>query len=237
MSHLLDDDDDDLHGRQNHRELTLSTGAVLGIFFGLVLLCALFFAFGYNMGHRSSPPVVAATDTSDTPSSSANFGAFKPAAGSPAGHSPAANPPASAPVSKTEEPDDSEDSAPVAKTPPHTATTTTTTAAQPAAAAPKLVPASEPAPASHPAPPPPSAPPSPTVVANGAFVVQVAAVSHQEDANLLVGALQRRGYVVAARSVPQDKLIHIQVGPYGNHKDADIIRQKLLTDGYNAIVK
>lgn len=235
MSHLLDDDDDDLHGRQNHRELTLSTGAVLGIFFGLVLLCALFFAFGYNMGHRSSPPVVAATDTSDTPSSSANFGAFKPAAGSPAGHSPTANPPASAPVSKTEEPDDSDDSAPVAKAPSHPATTTT--AAQPAAAAPKLVPASEPTPVSHPASPPPSASPLPPVAANGAFVVQVAAVSHQEDAGLLVGALQRRGYTVAARTEPQDKLLHIQVGPFSNRKDADATRQRLLADGYNAIVK
>ena len=178
MSHLLDDDDDDLHGRQNHRELTLSTGSVLGIFFGLVLLCALFFAFGYNMGHRSSPPIVAASDTSDTPSSSANFGAFKPAAGSPAGHSPAANPPVSAPVSKTDDSDSSDDSAPVAKTPPHV--TATTPAPQPAAAAPKLVPASEPAPApvNHPASQPSSPPPLPAVAANGAFVVQVAAVSH-----------------------------------------------------------
>jgi DedD protein len=232
MSHLLDDDDDDLHGRQNHRELTLSTGSVLGIFFGLVLLCALFFAFGYNVGHRSAPPVVAASDTSDTPSTSTNFSSFKPAAGSPAGHSPAANPPASAPVSKTtEESDDSDDSAPIAKTPPHVATTTTT--AQPTAT-PKLVSTSEPVPVNHPAPPP-SAPAATT--GTGAFVVQVAAVSHQEDAGLLVGALQRKGYAVAARSEPQDKLIHIQVGPFSNHKDADAMRQRLLADGYNAIVK
>ena len=231
MSHLLDDDDDDLHGRQNHRELTLSTGSVLGIFFGLVLLCALFFAFGYNMGHRSAPPVVATSDTSDTPSTSANFSAFKPAAGSPAGHSAAANPPASAPVSKAEESEDPDDSAPVTKTPPHAAATTTATGP---AAAPKLVPASEPVPVSHPAPPP-SAPAATT--GTGSFVVQVAAVSHQEDAGLLVGALQRKGYAVAARSEPQDKLIHIQVGPFSTHKDADAMRQRLLADGYNAIVK
>ena len=231
MSHLLDDDDDDLHGRQNHRELTLSTGSVLGIFFGLALLCALFFAFGYNMGHRSAPSVVANSDTSDTPSTSANFSAFKPAAGSPAGHSSAANPPASAPVSKAEESDEPEDSAPVTKTPPHAAATTTT--AEPAAA-PKLVPASEPVPVSHPAPPP-STPAATT--GTGSFVVQIAAVSHQEDAGLLVGALQRKGYAVAARSEPQDKLIHIQVGPFSTHKDADAMRQRLLADGYNAIVK
>lgn len=232
MSHLLDDDDDDLHGRQNHRELTLSTGSVLGIFFGLVLLCALFFAFGYNVGHRSAPPAVATSDTSgtsDTPSTSANFSAFKPAAGSPAGHSPAATPPASAPASAADESDNTDDSAPVTKTPTHAAVTTT--AAEPTAA-PKLVPTSEPAPISHPAPLP-SAP----SVATGTFVVQIAAVSHQEDAGLLVGALQRKGYTVAARSEPQDKLIHIQVGPFSTRKDADAMRQRLLADGYNAIVK
>jgi cell division septation protein DedD len=68
-------------------------------------------------------------------------------------------------------------------------------------------------------------------------VVQVAAVSHQEDAGLLVGALQRKGYSVAAHTEPQDKLIHIQVGPFNNHKDAEAMRQRLLADGYNAIVK
>ena len=236
MSHLLDDDDDDLHGHQNHRELTLSTGSVLGIFFGLVLLCAMFFAFGYNMGHRSSPPpVVAASDTSDTPSTAANFSSFKPASGQPAqpaAHSPAANPPVSTPASVTNESDDDNtDSAPAAST-PHPSVKTAPVVATPA---PKPVSTPEPAPpASHPTPAPP---PMPATSATGAFVVQVAAVSHQEDANLLVGALQRKGYAVAARSVPQDKLIHIQVGPFNTHKDADTMRQRLLSDGYNAIIK
>lgn len=68
-------------------------------------------------------------------------------------------------------------------------------------------------------------------------MVQVAAVSHQEDADLLVAALKRKGYTVAARSEPQDKLIHIQVGPFPSKKDAEAMRQRLLGDGYNAILK
>jgi DedD protein len=232
MSHLLDDDDDDLHGRQNHRELTLSTGSILGIFFGLVLLCAMFFAFGYNMGHRSAPPpVVAASDTSDTPSTAANFSSFKPPAGSAATHAPVANHPVSVPVSAPTESDDSTDSAPAVSTPAPAVVKTT-----PVAPAPVLKPvaAPEPAPATnHPTPPPPNPPAS----ATGTIVVQIAAVSHQEDANLLVGALQRKGYAVAARSVAQDRLIHIQVGPFNNRKDADAMRQRLLSDGYNAIIK
>ncbi|AEU36475.1 SPOR domain-containing protein [Granulicella mallensis] len=232
MSHLLDDDDDDLQGRQNHRELTLGTGSVLGIFFGLALLCALFFAFGYNMGHKSAPPVAAASDTSDTSdASSTTFNTFKPAAGSPAGHT---NAPAIKPVAATNESDDTEDApeapSPRPSAPVHVpATTTATEAPVPTK---KPAPVSESASSSHPTPPP-----TPSTTPVGSFVVQVAAVSHQEDASLLVGALQRKGYTVAAHSEPQDKLIHIQVGPFSNHKDADAMRQRLLADGYNAIVK
>ena len=61
MSQLLDDDD--LRPHRGERELTLSTGAILGIFLGLTLLCGLFFAFGYNVGHRSNiPPSGTAAD-------------------------------------------------------------------------------------------------------------------------------------------------------------------------------
>jgi cell division septation protein DedD len=68
-------------------------------------------------------------------------------------------------------------------------------------------------------------------------VVQIAAVSRQEDADILLTALRKKGYSVAGRTEPQDKLIHIQVGPFSNRKEADAMRQRLLGDGYNAIVK
>jgi cell division septation protein DedD len=67
--------------------------------------------------------------------------------------------------------------------------------------------------------------------------VQVAAVSHQEDADILLNALKRRGYSVAVHHEPQDKLLHVQIGPLPTRKDADAMRQRLLADGYNAIVK
>jgi DedD protein len=67
--------------------------------------------------------------------------------------------------------------------------------------------------------------------------VQVAAVSHQEDADLLVSSLKRRNYNVGIHQEPQDKLLHVQVGPFANKKDADAMRQRLQADGFNAIVK
>jgi cell division septation protein DedD len=68
-------------------------------------------------------------------------------------------------------------------------------------------------------------------------MVQIAAVSHQEDAQVLVSALRKRGYAVTVRRLPSDSLLHVQVGPFANHNEAYAMRQKLLSDGYNAIVQ
>ena len=68
-------------------------------------------------------------------------------------------------------------------------------------------------------------------------MVQIAAVSNPADANVLIGALQKHGYTVAARRQPTDTLIHVQIGPFPTRADAVAMRQKLLGDGYNAIIK
>ena len=68
-------------------------------------------------------------------------------------------------------------------------------------------------------------------------MVQIAAVSHPEDAEALLAALKRRGYTVVVRNEPQDKLLHVQIGPFASRADANVMRQKLLADGYNAILK
>ena len=69
------------------------------------------------------------------------------------------------------------------------------------------------------------------------WMVQIAAVSHPEDAEVLVNALRKRGYAVIARREVGDNLIHVQTGPFANRNDANAMRQKLLNDGYNAIVQ
>ncbi len=42
-------------------EITLGTGKLLVLFFGLVAICALFFALGYSLGRKSEPTVAAAS--------------------------------------------------------------------------------------------------------------------------------------------------------------------------------
>ena len=68
-------------------------------------------------------------------------------------------------------------------------------------------------------------------------MVQIAAVARREDADVLVNALRQRGYGVVVRVEPQDNLLHVQVGPFADRGQAAAMRQKLLSDGYNAIIK
>jgi len=50
-------------------EITLGTGKMLGLFFGLVVLCAVFFGMGYSMGKsavKSAPELLPSPSTSST---------------------------------------------------------------------------------------------------------------------------------------------------------------------------
>jgi DedD protein len=71
----------------------------------------------------------------------------------------------------------------------------------------------------------------------GSFTVQVAAVRHEEDAEALLSALRKKQYPVFLASANSDSLFHVQVGPFPNQKEADGMRTRLASDGYNAIVK
>jgi cell division septation protein DedD len=78
----------------------------------------------------------------------------------------------------------------------------------------------------------------PTTPAPGTgYFVQVAAVSKQEDADALVEALKGHQYSAFIATQPSDKLFHVQVGPFGDIKDAEAIRAKLVADGYSPILK
>jgi cell division septation protein DedD len=66
--------------------------------------------------------------------------------------------------------------------------------------------------------------------------VQVAAVSHVEDAQVLTTALRKRGYTVTPRR-EFDNLIHVRIGPFSTSDEANRWRVKLLDDGYNAEIQ
>jgi len=185
-------------------EITLGTGKMLALFFGLVAVCAVFFGMGFSLGRSSvriASPDVPATTTVTT-------GGQRPSAVKTNG---ATTPPDMTFYKAVES--KGGDSQPVVK--------------EAAAGAPETTP-----PTTAAAAPDPTAPAS-----SNSYFVQVAAVSKAEDAAALVDALKKKQYPAFSTNTPTDKLIHVQVGPYADIKDAELMRGKLVSDGYNPILK
>jgi cell division septation protein DedD len=224
-------------------ELTLGTGMLLAIFLGLVLLCGLCFGLGYTVGRHGAQPSLAASTqpTSGGSAAETDNSLAKPSATTqvaPATPADADQQPASglsgAPSDTAPTAAAATQPAPVqtAATPgqplTHPALTpavATTQSATPAASA-----------SQHAALTPASAVPAGAPQAGG-LMVQIAAVSNAEDADVLTGALRKRGYVVTARRDPADNLIHVRIGPFGTAAEANTWKMKLLNDGYNAVVQ
>jgi cell division septation protein DedD len=192
---------------QENTEITLGTGKLLGIFFGLVLLCSLFFTMGYMMGRSNAAGSKTEIIGSET------------TGGSPAGKPSASDKiPTPAPVAVVSGSDNHSASA-VAPTPDPAASSSNPPAT--------LVPAS----AST------SANPDAKPAAAATYLVQVAAVSKRDDADVLVSQLQKKQYPAFVGNNSGDALFHVLVGPLTDPKDAESMRSRLSADGYNAIVK
>jgi cell division septation protein DedD len=219
---------------QEDRELTISSTTLLAIFFGLVLVCGLFFGLGYTLGRRGP------WETSQLPSEAipgASSGTLRPS-GSQAKPSAAAQPPvAPTPTSDAETADTSDGATPSLSPEDGQAETRPSESTANPAPQPVKLQTTPPASAQSTASPAQSPAITPAPGAATAIMVQIAAISNAADANVLVGALQKRGYSVTTRRVPGDPLIHVQVGPFSSRADAVAMRQKLLNDGYNAILK
>jgi DedD protein len=213
----------DLREAGQDREISLGTTTILGIFFALALLCAVFFGFGYSLGKRSAPPMPVPSSAA----TGADTGLAKPSPDSPVDQTTSTAPalkPAADIQSAVVPVDSPNDAAQAADPAPKKIAVNLRSAAR-----------SEPPTSPKPAALVPVASVTPV---SGSSVVQVAAMSHQEDADVVAADLKRRGYTVTVRRVPQDKFFHVQIGPFASKKDTDAMRQRLQADGYNsAIVK
>jgi len=189
------------------KEITLGTGKLLGLFFVLVAVCAVFFTMGYLLG-RSSPPAAASTTIVSPVPGSTGAPANKPSAnGNKAGET-AGCPAGSSNCVPASYVSDSSTQPPVAP------------------------------PSSTPKPVPGEITPDTKSSTTGSYMVQVAAVTKQEDADILASALRKKQYpVFVVANSPTDALYRIQVGPFADAKEAEAMRSRLAGDGYNAIVK
>lgn len=283
-------------------QLTLGTASLLGIFFGLVMICGIFFGFGYSYGRRSfsqSLAVVAKPAVIAPPVQT--IAKTVPAAPAQLSLAPVALPSLQAPtvaISKVRAPAPMilpEVSAPVtsaikpAARAIQPAQTTTVASLTPAPIAPSAIlkqVLSKPS-AIHPVMEEPTvgvpyarregvspnalrSPATPYIYTPPFFVhtrgashhpvfttshagaheatqesiatprkvlvVQIAAMSRQDDAEVLASSLRKRGFATSIRNDAQDSLYHVQVGPY-QRNIALAARQKLIANGYNAVLK
>lgn len=207
------------HGHD--REVTLGSGTLLVIFFGLVLICGVCFGLGYAVGRRGLQE--------------------------PAGLQAAAATPASAQTS----PSKAKPSA-VSANPVQAASTDATDAAAIAEANGSLVPQTTGGAGAASTPSQANVLPGVAAVTtqgpqavvgasaikpSGSLMVQIAAVTDADDANVLMGALRKRGYAVSGERDAGDGMIHVRIGPFASKDEADKWRMKLLNDGYNAILQ
>jgi DedD protein len=189
-------------------EITLGTGKLLVLFFGLVGICALFFALGYSLGRKSDPALMAASAAAGPQTS--------PVGSKASGASPAAPPMTF--YKSVEQKNANPELTPATDA-------KTDTASAPAASGSTQTPSA-------------SAPDPSATLPTAGYFVQVAAVTKQEDADALVDALKKKEYpaFVAPQSTA-DKFLRVQVGPFSDIKDAETMRTRLIGDGYSPIVK
>lgn len=203
-------------GRNDDTEITLGTGRLLVLFFGLVVICAIFFSLGYTLGKNNAPRPSLVTDASAATPASTD----KPAAGTPC--------PAGQDCSSGAPP---ADELTFYKSVEQKDPTAQLNTPAPSAPAPAAKPQAAQTAAAKPAPEMATAP-----MGTG-YTVQVAAVSKQQDAEALVDALHKKQYPAFIADNAGDKLFHVQVGPFAKLDDADAMKQRLLNDGYNPMVK
>ena len=232
------------------RDITIGPGKLLGLFFMLVAICGVFFAIGYSLGKTSAREQALNDKTSLNASLSApvvgDASAPKPSAAVQGKSEPegvAASQQEKAPTgpdltffNAVKRSDSNAQAAtdpaksPAAKAEPQTASSAPATAGETPMASKSAAIATD------------SKAGANTDVAastSGAFVVQIAAVTREEDAAALAGALRKKNYsvFVVKNQAVHDKFYHVQVGPFSTLQDAEAMKARLMGEGYNPIVK
>ncbi|MGD0481589.1 MAG: SPOR domain-containing protein [Terracidiphilus sp.] len=215
MRGYFDEEEPEPKQPRRDTELTLGAGAVLGLVLALLFVCGLCFALGYAAGHHVSASTAAnaPTPAPDQEPLQANDSIPKPSASEQTA--------LPAPQTGDDSPTNPEPGTPTAGANP------TTTQQSPGDSEPGGSPTGSPA-----ATAPGSAQP-----VQAQWVVQIAAVANSADAEVLVAALRKRGYSVTAKREAADGLIHVRIGPFNSRDEANRWRDKLLGDGYNAVVQ
>src|SRR5271167_3796243 len=228
-------------------EITLGAGRLLGLFFLLAALCGVFFSIGYSLGKSSareqalndqptqvlaaSPPpptTIGSSEEKPAPAVTSKSETGPPAQDQASASNPQNNLTFYKAVQQNganQEPA-AKDNAPATT---HKPSAATEAAAAIASSAAKQAPEA----AGHGAAP--TINHAAPVTGPGTVVVQIAALSREDDAVALAGALRQKNYNVFVVNNPttNDRFYHVQVGPFATMQEAEAMKAKLIAEGYN----
>jgi DedD protein len=208
-------------GKRGGGERVLESRHLVGLFLGVVLLCAVFFTLGYVMGKTQYDGSVHAAESMlrNTPALSA-----------PAKPKATDTPPARVTGEwdfYTSRNDNRLEPAPTTKTPPAAVIPVPKAAAKASGAA-------LPAAATVASAPVRFGPPQ---IRKGSLVLQVAAVTHASDALAMADALQQKRFPSFVVAPTTDSFYRVQVGPYPDERAAESAKGALDREGFKAIIK
>ena len=211
----------------NQESEGVSTRSLLGAFFAVVVLCAVFFSLGFFLGYRQGHPAANALTTDQVPATSDAGAEGSSTESSPSGTSSEPARPASGGVSApASQPGESEQ-------PPDTAATT--------AGAEAPVPSVE-----HTAKSASTDEDEPldSMVAARVpvgLLVQVAAVTNRQDAANVVSVLKSKNYpalvLTPAQAKARDSFYRVVAGPYRSRTDAERARKELTAEGFKPFIR
>jgi len=219
-------------GKRGAGERVLESKHVIGLFLLMLLFSGVFFTLGYVMGRNQYDGQVNAATTNSRPSGSEPVVPTKAKAAPP-------QTPETPPSATESDPSTSGntsdwefyDSNKTAKTDPHLEngpkSPTTPPAMKTVSIKPKVAPAP---PAAKTSKPVTSAP----LIPNGALVLQVAALTKQDDALSIASSLQKKHFAAYVQMPQKDNFYRVQVGPLKDKKAADADRKRLESEGFKA---
>lgn len=220
MTHAWEENSDGL----DVAEVRWSTGTILSVFFAATLISALFFGMGFTFGHGGSAemqPLAESTVAPSAPLHSSKSSAHKIEKPS-AAHLSQAQSALIQPVHRAE---------PVAKNTSAPASTARTVS--------KSTPASAAIPARPKTAETAVATPmrDSTVAGSNRYMVQVGAIGNRKDALMLVARLRKQNFHAEIYPGKRDKFLHVQLGPFDNKQQAEVVRHQLISHGHYALLK
>jgi len=194
-------------GERGGGERSIGSKQLVGLFLGIVFLCCVFFILGYWMSRAQCEAATSAC-TNPAPSQPVNTGAQR---SGESGGPPAKSTQAPA---KIEEPGTKK-----------TGTSSTAPPPPSKSAAGKTAPSGK------------AGGFNPPLIPRGAIVLQVAALTKEQDSLALASALQEKGFPSFVLKPSGDNLFRVQVGPYADAKSAEQAKLALEREGFKAILK